>query len=355
MENHCRSCNKSFNTKYYLTEHIKIIHDKILSHQCSQCSKSFGRKYELRDHINFVHNKMKFDCQECSSIFQNARNLKAHIKKKHPNAVLDDSIITPRIRDKRYDCDKCPTSFDKRSQRTIHVKSKHQKNAQKVKRQLKPTLTTKTPLNCETCDLRFKSSKIFQRHQRICLIENQQRNQLEINDAQNEPSFQMTCQIPPRIAEWKMEPDVIVEIPLNESGDIDNLIKSEVNQNISEAADIPEALESPLDEEGNEPESDLDTSPDDFRANIPTIEAPANDPDIIKESSKTPDNDPDVIVESIKNEKKSFVCNPCNKPFETELELGVHIGMTHSVTFLKCPKCMNLFSNQHNFVLHLCK
>ena len=414
MENYCKSCDKSFHTKYYLIEHIKIIHDKILSHKCKQCSRIFGRKYELRDHINFVHNKMKFDCQVCKSIFQNARNLRCHIKKKHPSENLDESIITPHIREKKYQCDKCPKSFDKRSQKSVHVKSEHksesksfQKKSQrshhlktkhegskhscdlcdrkfksstalryhKKSKHIEVKLTKtlkKTPfdkkratksnptLTCETCDLRFMSIKILQRHERICKSKSCPTNESKSLNNELHVSFQETQVQGETMSEGaddfnepsiKLEPDVIVEIPLSESRDIDSIIKQEVNQNIPENTEVLDVhceldiiLESPPDEQRHEIDPGFDIPQDSLQSNIPST----------SQAFET-GNDPEIIVESVKKEKKSFLCNPCNKTFETELDLGVHIGMTHSVTFMKCPKCSSLFSNQHEFVLHVCK
>ena len=102
-----------------------IVHDRILNHQCKKCSRHFGRKYELKEHIDFVHKKMKFDCEECSSMFTNARALRCHTKKKHPSTTTLNYHKKVKHPDIEHHCDYCTMKFTSKSNIKQHVETLH--------------------------------------------------------------------------------------------------------------------------------------------------------------------------------------------------------------------------------------
>ena len=54
----CQGCDKVFNRKCHLSQHIKSVHQlpRQKSHQCHECGKTFTRKQGVKKHMK-VHNK----------------------------------------------------------------------------------------------------------------------------------------------------------------------------------------------------------------------------------------------------------------------------------------------------------
>ena len=54
----CQGCDKVFNRKCHLSQHIKSVHQtpRQKSHQCHDCGKTFTRKQGVKKHMK-VHNK----------------------------------------------------------------------------------------------------------------------------------------------------------------------------------------------------------------------------------------------------------------------------------------------------------
>ena len=64
----CQYCNKSFNSKFTLKEHINAEHLQLKLSSCQYCEKSFAKKGDLRKHINAVH-LQALTCQYCEKSF----------------------------------------------------------------------------------------------------------------------------------------------------------------------------------------------------------------------------------------------------------------------------------------------
>lgn len=82
--NKCTNCNKSFEHKNQLEQHIKDKHYV----QCNECLKSFVTTLAMNAHYKDVHvnkdNTAKFICRVCQRKFMSDSALKSHIKaKKH--------------------------------------------------------------------------------------------------------------------------------------------------------------------------------------------------------------------------------------------------------------------------------
>lgn len=80
----CTYCNRSFERKSQLQQHIKDKHHV----QCNECTKNFATTLAMNAHYKDVHqpkdNEVKFTCRVCQRKFASDSALKLHIKaKKH--------------------------------------------------------------------------------------------------------------------------------------------------------------------------------------------------------------------------------------------------------------------------------
>ena len=56
--------------------------------KCKQCGKTFLKANHLDDHVNSVHLKKIFPCHVCEKIFNHRSNLGQHMKKDHPKVNI---------------------------------------------------------------------------------------------------------------------------------------------------------------------------------------------------------------------------------------------------------------------------
>ena len=59
-------------------------------------------------------------------------------------------------------------------------------------------------------------------------------------------------------------------------------------------------------------------------------------------------------IETKNQPGSSKVCSICHKTFASQVILDMHTKIAHSVVSLECEKCLTLFSNKHEFMVHDC-
>ena len=93
-----------------LKRHIEVVHEKI-RHQCDFCEKSFQKKFLLHNHVKSFHQGLNpFKCQECDKGFVKQYKLNQHIAVVHEN---------------KYTCDICSTKFSCFSMLDQHKMKNH--------------------------------------------------------------------------------------------------------------------------------------------------------------------------------------------------------------------------------------
>lgn len=72
-------CGKAFVSRYKLMRHMAT-HSPQKSHQCAHCEKTFNRKDHLKNHLQ-THdpNKMAFGCEECGKKYNTMLGYKRHL------------------------------------------------------------------------------------------------------------------------------------------------------------------------------------------------------------------------------------------------------------------------------------
>ena len=140
----CGVCPERYSDSSKLAQHIRARH--IVSERsvrCGECLKVFKFVSHLREH-SVVHTGEKpFQCDECSSRFGQASNLRAHVKAMHrterpykcgvcpaafPSQTSLASHVKMHTQGKPYQCDKCPSAFPNPKYLHKHKKNTHLNN-----------------------------------------------------------------------------------------------------------------------------------------------------------------------------------------------------------------------------------
>ncbi|XP_053965769.1 zinc finger protein 816-like [Anastrepha ludens] len=111
-KNICEHCGKGFRLKHQMTEHVKIMHERLRRFKCTMCPKDFLRKRVLDDHMRAHLNIRDKICNICGKGFTNIHGLFRH-KQLHSDV-------------KRYECKDCGERFRRLSGLCAHKKRKHQ-------------------------------------------------------------------------------------------------------------------------------------------------------------------------------------------------------------------------------------
>ena len=90
----CEQCNKSYTTKWSLSQHIQSFHDGV-TYPCEKCDDSKNLKSHIRythDGVH-VHEGVKYNCERCDYTTKNKYALKSHNFSVHNcNTILDYNV-----------------------------------------------------------------------------------------------------------------------------------------------------------------------------------------------------------------------------------------------------------------------
>lgn len=166
----CKSCEKSFVTRYHLEEHERThtdeksflcsicglglrckqnliwhmkTHTGERTYQCNQCNKAFPTPTALACHIKTHSNEKKHECEICNKLFKTKGSLKTHIGNVHK---VDFNDGTPNS-SPRYCCQLCPRNFIFERDLIKHLKThEHRRHV------------------CEICGLSYLQSSHLKKH-----------------------------------------------------------------------------------------------------------------------------------------------------------------------------------------------
>ncbi|CAH1791666.1 unnamed protein product [Owenia fusiformis] len=128
----CRICGLKLSIPGSLRRHEKL-HLQSDKPHCDQCGKSFGDLRGLSDHVNVVHLKLvKFTCVVCNRGFATKKFYRRHL----------ESHTKP------YQCDQCGRKF---------TRSEHLKSHEGVH-------NGEYPYKCKLCDAGFRENRALRKH-----------------------------------------------------------------------------------------------------------------------------------------------------------------------------------------------
>ena len=76
-------CGKLLSHRYFLKNHIELVHKTDVRHQCNQCEKSFKVGHDLKQHIKAVHEGKKVQCSFCEKEFVRPSEKNRHERQVH--------------------------------------------------------------------------------------------------------------------------------------------------------------------------------------------------------------------------------------------------------------------------------
>ena len=141
----CKSCQKTFSSKYTLVRHKSLIHDGVKQYSCEICCKQFAQKYNLKDHFEKVHENNTYECNICKTTFSAKSNLKRHIITEHSE------------KKKQHKCEKCEKSYTYFYALRNHIQISHEMERNFECETCKKTFTNNTTLKCHMNVVHFKS------------------------------------------------------------------------------------------------------------------------------------------------------------------------------------------------------
>jgi uncharacterized Zn-finger protein len=121
----CGLCDKEYEYKKHLEDHVRSFHKKERNRQCNVCLKWFYHR-DIKKHIEHVHGEKKVSCNVCGKRYTCLENLKLHMRyhdepkyicelpecgKKFHQKILWEHHMLKHSSDKPVECSQCGGSF----------------------------------------------------------------------------------------------------------------------------------------------------------------------------------------------------------------------------------------------------
>lgn len=161
----CDTCGRMFGRKDQLTQHIRVVHDKMARHSCPYCKYRTHCQRNLTRHIATHTGDKMFKCTVCDYTAVRKECLTEHIYRQHTNKTYrcqykqcgvkkpSEPELHAHMRNEhpvqRNRCDICPMSFNRAAHLTQHKRSHRELDSR---------------LECRYCGKQFTQSGSLKRH-----------------------------------------------------------------------------------------------------------------------------------------------------------------------------------------------
>jgi uncharacterized C2H2 Zn-finger protein len=122
---YCGLCNKVYDYKKHLDDHIRSFHNRERNAECNICMKKFYHR-DLKKHILNVHGEKNINCKICGKMYTCMENLKLHLRyheepkyvcsyencdRRFHQKILFENHLLKHGENKAITCQQCETSF----------------------------------------------------------------------------------------------------------------------------------------------------------------------------------------------------------------------------------------------------
>ena len=164
---HCDRCDKVYNVKRDLDDHIQVSHlgkKRRTAKLCTDCGRYFTRLDSYRYHQASAHGRgelKNYQCPKCPNVYHKKGHLDRHVKAIHEKEKVPCDICGKMLSDRnvlrrhllthgepKFQCDECPEKFREacllRDHKMIHAG---------------------IPISCQYCGKQFSSTKTLKNHE----------------------------------------------------------------------------------------------------------------------------------------------------------------------------------------------
>lgn len=121
----CGLCDKEYEYKKYLDDHVRSFHRKERNRQCPICLRCFYHR-DIKKHIDHVHGEKRISCKICGKMYTCLENLKLHMRyhedpkyscnvgccnKKFHQKILWEHHMLKHSTEKPIECNECGNFF----------------------------------------------------------------------------------------------------------------------------------------------------------------------------------------------------------------------------------------------------
>ncbi len=107
----CTKCDYCSHNKYYLKQHVELVHNAERPFKCPFCDYAGKRSHSLKEHLVVHSTNRPYECNLCNATFRKKGHLTNHIKM-HANS-------------KNFECNICEEKFGDRYMLYDHLRSSH--------------------------------------------------------------------------------------------------------------------------------------------------------------------------------------------------------------------------------------
>ncbi|XP_047735514.1 zinc finger protein 501-like [Hyalella azteca] len=209
----CHLCHKSFSSRAYLHQHIRL-HSGEKPHVCDECGMAFAQKCNLKMHRRIHTGERPFMCGICGKTFSRSSHLKGHMLRhtgdkpyscdtcgqQFTNSQGKKNHMRLHLGERPFQCEICNATYAHKESLKIHVKS-HRRESRyycsicKRKFVLRSALyehmtfhSKNKMFECDQCNKRFKQKYYLKKHKSTICCNRPLLPEIKVENGVKEPT-----------------------------------------------------------------------------------------------------------------------------------------------------------------------